>query len=158
MKLEKTTVQAIDPKYPVFVNPADIPWTGWVIEGTYFKLLKCHEQTGGMTMLLKVDAHDDPVPVHGHAGAVEVYVLEGEFGYGDDRGGAGYYGYEEGGTRHEPNSPQGTLMFAVAYGPIVGYNPDGTVGGVVDARFMYDLAKANNAHKHLHVNFGGLDD
>lgn len=152
MKLQKhqeTTVTAIKPKHSVFTNANDIAWSEWVMEGTYFKLLNLNLQTGGFTMLLKVDPHTDPVPVHGHVGAVEVYITEGEFGYDDDRGAKGWYGYEPAGARHEPNSPRGTTMFAVAYGPIVGYNPDGSIAAVVDAHSMYELAKSNNAHTHI---------
>ena len=40
-------------------------------------------------------------------------------------------------------------MFAVVYGPIVGYNDDGSVAGVVDNDLMYELAAANNAAGHI---------
>ncbi|MFZ5609839.1 MAG: 2,4'-dihydroxyacetophenone dioxygenase family protein [Pseudomonadota bacterium] len=155
MKLHRTSdmaITAIKPKYPVFIDPDTLPWTDWVIEGTYFKLLHVHEESGGFSMMLKVDAGNE-APVHGHVGAVEVYVVEGEFGYDDDRGSAGFYGYEPAGARHEPTSPKGTIMFAIAHGPLVGYNPDGSIAGVVDGRAMYELAKANDAHRHLHAAF-----
>ncbi len=152
MKLQHSNVDAIKPKHPVFVDPDSIPWTDWVIEGTHFKLLHVHEVSGGFTMILKVDPGND-APVHGHIGAVEVYVMEGEFGYDDDRGPTGYYGYEPPGARHEPTSPNGSIMFAVAHGPLVGYNPDGSVAAAIDGRAMYAMAKANNAHGHLHVDF-----
>lgn len=155
MTLQNSIMKSIKPTYPSFTNPGEIPWVQWVMEGTYFKLLNVNELTGGFTMLLKVDAHDDPVPVHGHVGGVEVYVIDGEFGYDDDRGAAGWYGFEQGGTLHEPNSPGGTTMFAIAHGPIIGYNPDGTVAAVVDAKFMYQMAKEAGTHKHLRVGFPG---
>jgi anti-sigma factor ChrR (cupin superfamily) len=155
MKLTRSNtkaIKAIKPRHAVFVNQNKIPWSDWVIEGTHFKLLHVHEESGGFTMMLKVDAGNE-APVHGHIGAVEVYVVEGEFGYEDDRGAAGWYSYEPAGVRHEPTSPKGTVMFAVVHGPLVGYNDDGSLAGVVDGRFMYNMAKANNAHGHLNVNF-----
>lgn len=143
-----STVTAITPESPVFTNTEQIPWTDWVIEGTHFKLLHLHKESGGFSMMLKVDPGNES-PVHGHVGAVEVYVVEGEFGYGEDRGDAGYYGYEPPGARHEPTSPNGCLMFAVAHGPLVGYGPDGEVAGVIDGDAMFEMAKAGNAHHHL---------
>jgi len=152
MKLQQSSLKAIKPKNAVFVDTGIIPWTDWVMEGTYFKLLHVHPESGGFTMILKVDP-DIPAPVHGHIGTVEVYVTKGEFGYEDDRGSVGWYGYEAAGARHEPTSPGGTEMFAIAHGPIAGYDPEGNVAAVVDGRALYEMAKANNAHTHLHVNF-----
>jgi len=143
-----TTLKPLLQVRPAFFNAADLPWTPWVIEGTHFKLLNIDKKTGGYTILLKVDAGND-APVHGHLGAVEGYVIEGEFGYDDDRGAAGSYFYEEALTRHQPDSPGGTVMFAIAYAPIVGYDEEGNVAGVVDARVMYEMAAAAGAADHL---------
>lgn len=144
----KSTVEAIKPSRPAFFDPTTLAWAPWAMEGTYFKLLNVDHKTGGFTMLLKVDP-DNEAPVHGHPGAVEVYVLEGEFGYGDDRGGVGAYGYEAAGSIHEPTSPGGTTMFAVAHGPIVGYNDDGTIAGIIDGQAMLAMAKEHGVADHL---------
>lgn len=155
MKLQSTAdsvIEATEPKHPVFTDANVIPWTEWVIEGTHFKLLHLQQESGGFSMMLKVDAGNE-APIHEHIGAVETFVIEGEFGYGDDRGRTGCYAYEPAGIRHEPTSPTGTIMFAVAHGPLVGYNPDGSIAAVIDGRAMYNMAKANNAHGHLHVDF-----
>jgi len=133
---------------PVFFDPSSLPWTEWVMPGTWFKLLNLNDIQGSFTILLKVDPDMD-TPIHKHAGGVEVFVLEGEFGYDDDRGGAGCYAFEASGSVHQPDSPGGTLMFAVIYGPIIGYNDDGSVAGVVDNDLMYELAKANSAADHI---------
>jgi len=151
MKLSRdpsSTLTAIKPLHPVFMDAEQIPWTPWAIEGTHFKLLHVQQETGGFSMLLKVDAGNES-PVHGHIGAVEVYVVEGEFGYEEDRGKSGSYGYEPPGARHEPTSPNGCIMFAVAHGPIVGYEADGSVAGVIDGQAMFEMAEAGNAHTHL---------
>jgi len=147
--VDSSIVSAVKPEHPVFIDPATIPWTPWVIEGTFFKLMHVQEESGGFTMFLKVEAGNE-APVHNHVGAIEVYVMEGAFSYEDDRGEAGYYGYEAAGAVHMPESPGGTIMFAVAHGPLSGFNPDGSVAGIVDGRALYEMAKANNAHKHLH--------
>ena len=133
---------------PAFFDPGTLPWTPWVMEGTNFKLLNIDKKTGGFTILLKVDPGLD-TPVHGHLGGVEGIVLQGEFGYDDDRGGEGCYFYEEAATRHKPDSHGGTIMYAVVHGPIVGYDEERGVAGIVDARLMYDLAAANGAANHL---------
>ncbi len=99
-------------------------------------------------MLLKVDAGND-APVHGHLGAVEAYVVDGEFGYGDDRGGAGSYVYEAAGSIHQPTSPNGSIMFAIVHGSIVGYNDEGGVDGIVDGESMLKLARQHNVADHL---------
>ncbi|NOX70855.1 MAG: hypothetical protein GXP15_16870 [Gammaproteobacteria bacterium] len=145
---ESATVKAIKPSRPAFFDPSTLSWAPWAMEGTYFKLLNVDMKTGGFTMLLKVDP-DNAAPVHGHPGAVEVYVVEGEFGYGDDRGGVGAYGYEAAGSVHEPTSPGGTVMFAVAHGPIVGYNDDGSIAGIIDGQSMLALAREHDVAEHL---------
>ncbi len=144
----KSTVKAVKPTMPAFFDPSTLPWAPWAIEGTHFKLLNVDQKTGGFTMLLKVDP-DNKAPVHGHPGAVEVYVIEGEFGYDDDRGSAGAYGYEAAGSMHEPTSPGGTTMFAVAHGPIVGYEDDGSIAGIIDGQSMLALAREHGVADHL---------
>ncbi len=155
-QLERTgkgVLKSVKPKFPAFFDPSTLPWSPWVMVGTHFKLLNIDRKSGGFTMLLKVDAGNE-APVHGHPGAVEAYIVEGEFGYEDDRGGVGTYVYEESGAIHEPTSPDGVIMFAVAHGPLVGYNDDGTVAGVVDAKLMYEMALAAGAADHITQRLG----
>lgn len=148
MRVGHSRLQPLRQVRPAFFDPKNLPWTPWVIEGTHFKLLNIDKKTGGFTMMLRVDPGND-APVHGHLGAVEGYVIDGEFGYEKDRGGVGSYFYEEAATRHQPDSPRGAVMFAIAYGPLVGYDEAGNVAGVVDARMMYEMAAAAGAAKHL---------
>jgi anti-sigma factor ChrR (cupin superfamily) len=145
---EKMTVKPLVPSRPAFFDSNTLPWKPWVMEGTHFKLLNIDKKTGGFTMLLKVDPGNE-APVHGHLGAVEAYVLSGEFGYDRDRGGGGAYVYEEAASVHMPDSPGGTVMFAVVHGPLVGYNDDGSIAGIVDGKAMYELAKQHGVANHL---------
>lgn len=134
---------------PAFYNISTLPWHDWVMPDTWFKLLNINPVTGGFTMLLKVGP-DNLAPVHGHIGAVEGIVLEGGFGYGDDRGRAGDYVREMGGINHIPNTDaDGMVMFAVVNGPLVGYNDDGSIAAVLDAKFMYELAAAHGGADHI---------
>ena len=144
----QTQVATKKPLRPAFFDANKLPWSPWVMDGTHFKLLNVDVKTGGFSMLLKVDA-GNAAPVHGHLGAVEAYVIEGEFGYEEDRGGVGSYVYEAAGSIHQPTSPQGSIMFAVVHGAIVGYEDDGSIGGIVDGEFMLNLARENNAADHL---------
>ncbi|PCI34429.1 MAG: hypothetical protein COB54_01180 [Alphaproteobacteria bacterium] len=144
-------VKANTPHRPAFFDANNLPWSDWVMDGTYFKLLNINELTGGFTMMLKVDP-EVTAPVHHHIGGIEAFIIEGEFGYGDDdRGGVGSYVLEAGGSIHQPDSPGGVIMFAIAHGPLVGYNEDGSIGVVVDARLMYGLAQQNNAASHITI-------
>lgn len=71
-------------------------------------------------------------------------------GYGEDRGRAGWYLNEPGGCRHAPTSDDdGLVMYATLWGPIVAYNDDGSVGGIVDAKLMFEMAQAGGARDHL---------
>ncbi len=99
-------------------------------------------------MLLKVDP-DNGAPAHGHLGAVEAFIIEGGFGYDEDRGGVGAYVFEEAASLHMPDSPNGSIMFAVVHGPLVGYNDDGSVALIIDGKYMYDLAAQEGAAGHL---------
>ncbi len=146
---ESTTVTATATTKSAFFDASKLPWADWVMPGTWFKLLNVNPITGGFTMLLKVEASNE-APVHGHLGAVEGIILEGGFSYDEDHGYTGNYVYEGAGIRHEPNTHAGGLvMFAVVHGPLCGYNGDGSVAGIVDARKMYDMAVAAGAADHI---------
>ncbi len=149
---EATTVKAVKPNESVFFNIDSIEWLPWVMEGTWFKLLNVDMKTGGYSMILKVDP-DNEAPVHGHVGAVEGIILEGEFGYDDDRGSGMYYVWEPAGAIHQPDSPRGFTMFAVMHGPLMGYNDDGSIAAVVDGKMMYQMALDGGCAAHLKVDF-----
>lgn len=141
-------VQITKQTRPSFMKTSSIEWVPWVMEGTHFKLLAIDERSGGFTMLLKVDPGKD-APPHYHVGSVEGVILEGEFGYDDDRGGVGDYICEHGGVVHQPDSPRGTVMFAVVHGPLAGYNPDGSIAAIVDAKLMLQMAQDAGQAGHL---------
>lgn len=156
----RATGSAVRPRHQrrrVFLDSASLPWVPWVMPKTWFKLLNIDEKTGGFTILLKVDAPNQ-APIHHHFGAIEGYVIEGEFGYGPgDRGAGGAYVFEEGGAIHEPDTDAGFTMFMIAYGPIAGYAEDGSVAGVVDAESMYRLAAQHGVADHVRRT-GSLED
>lgn len=134
---------------PAFFDTASLEWTSWVMEGTYFKLLAINPQTGGFTMMLKVDPGNQ-APIHGHLGAVEGLIYKGGFGYGEDRGRELHYVIEDGGIAHTPDTDDdGMEMFAVVYAPLVGYEEDGGIAGVIDAKAMYQLADENGMADHI---------
>lgn len=137
---------------PAFIDPATIPWKPWLIEGTHFKLMAVDVRSGGFTIFLKVDPGTQ-APPHGHVGAVEGVILEGGFAYDDDAGDTGAYICEFGGAVHAPVSPDGCIMFAMLHGPLVGYNEDGTIAAVVDAKMMYELAASQGVADHIDATF-----
>lgn len=128
-----------------FVNRDDIPWTDWLMPGTRYKLFFVDLASGRWTMLLQVDPGTQAT-LHWHVHMVEAYILEGGFYYEeDDQGFADYYTCEQAGHVHQPFAPQGCLMVAIAHGPIGGYDPDGNLALMADARLHYELARQNNA-------------
>lgn len=132
-----------------FFDPSRLPWTPWVMEETWFKLLGINPVTGGFTMMLKVGANN-VAPIHGHIGAVEGIILEGGFAYEDDWGHAGWYVCEPGGVNHKPHTgPDGMVMFAVVNGPLLGYGDSGEIAAVIDAKTMYALAESAGVAAHL---------
>ena len=132
-----------------FLDPARLPWTPWVMEDTWFKLFSINPQTGGFAMFLKVGP-DNIAPIHGHVGAVEGVILEGGFAYENDWGHAGWYVAEPGGVNHKPRTgPNGMVMFAVVYGPLLGYGDGGEIAAVIDAKAMYALAESAGVAGHL---------
>jgi anti-sigma factor ChrR (cupin superfamily) len=145
-------VEVTKPEHPAFFDPSTLPWTPWVMDDTWFKLMRVDKKTGGFTMFLKVGPGNE-APIHGHLGAVEAYVMEGEFGYDEDRGGVGSYVYEEAGINHMPTSPDGVIMFAIAHGPLMGYHEDGSIAVVIDGKTMYQMAKDNNAADHIYEGY-----
>lgn len=149
-QLQTTSAVPITPPIDsAFLNIDDIPWSPWVMEGTEFKLLNIQPATGGFTMMLKV-SEDNHAPIHGHIGDVEGIITRGGFSYDDDDGHAGYYVHERGGVNHRPHTKAaGMEMFAIAHGPLCGYNDDGSIGGVVDAKLMYKMAKEAGNADHI---------
>lgn len=132
-----------------FYDLNDMPWLDWVMPETWFKLLNVNAITGGFTMMLKVGPNNK-APVHGHIGAVEGILLDGGFGYGEDRGRAGWYVREPGGINHIPDTDaDGMVMFATVSGPLLGYNADGSIAAVVDAKLMYELAVKGGGADHI---------
>jgi 2,4'-dihydroxyacetophenone dioxygenase len=155
-KSDQMTVKTVKPRQSVFLDTNKLKWLPWVIEGTWFKLLKVDMKTGGYSFLLKVDPEND-APVHGHIGAVEGIIIDGEFGYDEDRGPVMNYVWEPAGAIHQPDSPGGFTMFAVMHGPLVGYNDDGSIAAVVDGKMMYQMAKDGGEYKHVDVDYPDLD-
>ncbi len=137
---------------PAFMDPEKLPWTPWVMEGTHYKLMTVDARSGGFTMFLKVDP-GTVAPAHGHVGAVEGVILEGGFAYDDDAGSKGDYICEHAGAIHKPVSPEGCIMFAIAHGPLVGYNEDGSIAAVVDAKFMLEMARAAGVADHIDTQY-----
>jgi len=132
-----------------FLDPERLPWTPWVMPGTWFKLLQVNPVTGGFSILLKVEPHN-VAPIHGHTGAVEGIILAGGFAYEDYQGHAGDYVHEPAGVNHKPTTgADGMVMFAVVHGPLVGFGEDGGVAGVLDARAMFELAAVAGAAGHV---------
>lgn len=132
-----------------FFDPEALPWAPWVMEGTEFKLFNINPTTGGFTMLLKVSANN-VAPIHGHLGSVEGIITKGGFGYGDDRGREGHYVLEEGGINHRPDTDSdGMEMLAIAHAPLCGYEENGAIGGIVDAKLMYQMAREAGAADHI---------
>lgn len=139
---------------PSFIDPSQINWTPWVMEGTSFKLLAVDERSGGFTMILKVEPGVQS-PIHRHTGAIEGIVLDGEFGYCNDRGSVGHYICEHGGAVHAPDTPVGTTMFVVVHGPLVGFEDDGSIAAVIDGKTMYELAEEAGQASHIRADFVG---
>ncbi|MEM9386023.1 MAG: 2,4'-dihydroxyacetophenone dioxygenase family protein [Pseudomonadota bacterium] len=138
------------PYRSAFIDPDTLEWVPWVMEGTWFKLLNVDSKTGGFSMLLKVSPNNE-APIHGHLGDVEGIILSGGFGYVDDDGHAGCYVLEHGGINHKPHTgPDGMEMLAIAHSPLVGYDDDGSVALIVDAKMMYRLARDGGGADHLH--------
>ncbi len=136
-----------------FFDPGTIPWTPWCLPKTHFKLLHVNDNTGGLTLLLKVDPGAGLLPIHKHLGDAEAFIVEGEFGYGAERGKAGWFAYEAGGANHAPDVPNGLLLFAVLHGPILGYNPDGSLSACIDIDWHYEMARNNQAADHIRRYF-----
>lgn len=148
-----TPIQLTKHEHAAFIDPETIPWTPWVIPGTHYRLMTVDVRSGGFTLFLKVDPGTE-APPHGHVGAVEGVILEGGFAYEDDAGTKGAYICEQAAAIHQPVSPDGCLMFAVLHGPLVGYNDDGSVAGIIDAKAMYEMASAAGVANHIRADFG----
>lgn len=134
-----------------FVDPANIPWTDWLMPGTRFKLLYCNLVTGAFTVILQVDPGVEATP-HWHMSNVQAFLLEGGFYYDPaDPGTAGTYTCEVAGAVHAPISPEGCVMLAFLDGPIAGYAPDDSLAVVADARLHLYLARENGAVEHTQV-------
>ena len=145
---ENSVVKVKKPKNSVWLDPDTLPWLPWTMPGTWFKLISVNQNTGGFTLILKVDPGTE-APIHGHIGLIESIMLEGEFSYDDDQGRKGHVLIEPPGAIHQPVTKEGFVLYGTTHGPIVGYNEDGSIAGIVDAQLMYEMARAGNAHHHI---------
>ncbi|MFE3293284.1 cupin domain-containing protein [Rhodococcus sp. NPDC059234] len=137
------------------VDCDSIAWTPFPMPGTSFKLLNINETTGAASILLYV-AENAQAPLHLHCGAAEAYNIFGRWAYEGEAESIGpnHYIYEPAGIVHLPKQEIESLMFGVFHGPIVGYNEDGSVAGVITHDLLYDLAAANDAVGHLPARTG----
>jgi hypothetical protein len=137
------------PDGSLIVRCEQIPWTPWALPGTSFKLLDYDHNHCYVVVLLKIDA-DAPPTVHKHIGAANAYILQGGFGYEHGEVRAGDYMVEAGGVTHTPFShPDGSVLLGFMHGVVQGFNPDGSIAGVVDVDWYIDAARRNNAFSHL---------
>lgn len=152
VQVEALPVTGVDeerPARPAFTQTQDIPWTPWIMPGTEFKLLNINNDLGGWSMMLKVRAGQE-AELHHHVGALEGIIVSGGFQYGsEDIGRPMSYVWEDSEAVHEPFTQTGFEMFVTFYGPTIGYTPEGAVAGVADGQLMLQLARENNATKHL---------
>jgi hypothetical protein len=133
----------------LIIRAAQIPWTRWALPGTWFKLLDYDRNHSYTVILLKID-HDAPPTVHKHLGAANAYVIEGGFGYEHGEVYAGDYMVEAGGVTHTPHvHPGGSVLLGFMHGVVQGFNPDGSIAGVVDVDWYIAAAKKNDAFAHL---------
>ncbi|MEV6136690.1 cupin domain-containing protein [Nocardia sp. NPDC051990] len=137
------------------VNLDNIAWTPFPMPGTAFKLLNINETSGATTILLYV-SEGAQAPLHRHLGAAEAYNIFGNWAYEGEAEpiGPNCYVYEPAGVVHLPKQENESLMFGIFHGPIVGYNDDGSVAGVITADLLWDLAAANDAIAHLPARVG----
>ena len=115
-----------------------------------FKLLN---YTGDTVTIVTRIKKGTKLAIHQHLGPVELYCIEGSFGYKDEDGGEnlirdGGYLYEPPGTVHEPLCPDGLFGIAVVHGPLRGFAADGAEV-FIGPKEYYEMAKANNAIAHL---------
>ena len=132
-----------------FTDQESLTWTPWLMFETWFKLLAINPLTGGFTFLLKIGPNVQ-APIHGHIGAVEAIILDGVLAYNGDEGKTGDYLFEPSGIKHNPHTgAEGVLLFAVVHGPLIGYEEDGSIAAVIDAKVMYELAEASGQCPHI---------
>lgn len=142
-------VKVSRPVKSAFFQQETLDWAPWVMPETWFKLLAINPVSGGFSMMLKVGPNNI-APIHGHIGSVEGIILEGGFAYEEDQGRSGDYVHEPSGINHKPTTgDDGMMMFAIAHGPLVGYNEDGSIALVLDARAMFDMAEEAGLASHL---------
>lgn len=134
-----------------FTDTESIPWTRFVLNGLWFKLLDYDDQR--CTMFVKIDK-GAKLAIHQHIAPVEFFLLEGSFGYVDESTGTEHmirklgYMFEPPGTAHRPISPDGCVGISVLHGNIKGFDDDGNETEIGPAEY-YRRAKENNAVAHL---------
>jgi hypothetical protein len=134
------------------VRANKLPWTPWAMPGTAFKLLYVNRAIALTVILLKVDPNSEAA-VHKHFGDAHAFILKGGFGYEHGEVFEGDYLVEAGGITHTPHTgADGLLMLGFMFGGIGGFNPDGSLAGVLDCDWHYQTAKANGAADHIRLS------
>ncbi|MGH7393848.1 MAG: cupin domain-containing protein [Candidatus Rokuibacteriota bacterium] len=85
--------------------------------GISVKILRRDEQTGGLTVLLRIDPGGS-FPAHRHPAGEEVFVVEGQVRIGTDRLGQGDYLYTEPQGVHAVWSESGGTILVMLPKPV----------------------------------------
>lgn len=137
---------------PAYMKADQLPWTPWVTDGVFFKLISVDMSTGGFSLFLKVEPGTH-IPTHGHVGSLEGIVLAGSFAFEGEVSEKGDFFFDYGGSIHQPISDEGCTLFVSASGPLVAYNAETDTTAVVDAKMIYDIAKSAGVAKHIEPVF-----
>ena len=124
----------------VFVHTNEQKFIPWCMPKTQYKLLHADVETGKYAIVVNVEK-DCVAPLHHHTGPVEIFILEGEFHYPEDKAfrfTPGTWVLEADQAVHQPMTDEGCVFMGIFHGPLAGVDENGKPGAAVDAKWHLD--------------------
>lgn len=117
-----------------------LPWHS-LGEGAFYKFLRYSPETGGYSIILRIDK-GGTFRSHKHLGGAEFLMLKGKMNYVDRSAEAGDWGYESLGATHEATHVEedSELLF-IGYGPLVFTSEDGAIESILDGELLASVAE-----------------
>ena len=122
----------------ILVQTNDLPWVK-MGDGVDIKVLRVSEETGYWSAMIRMQA-GAVFASHKHLAPADFMILKGTLKYRMGEASEGAYGYEPNGAIHETTTcDEETVLTFNAFGPIIFYNEDGSVGQILNHETALEL-------------------
>lgn len=126
----------------LLTKPNSLPWSS-MGNGAYFKLLRYSSETGGFSIMLRIDK-GGCFQSHRHLGGAEFLMTKGRMKYVNGVAEVGDWGYEVLGANHEATMvDEDTELLFIGYGPLIFVDESGRDDKVLDGALLQAVSNGD---------------